>query len=86
MIFPALDVELSFVQEHAEEENHFDRLRCLIERIQSAGATSSSTEFYTKLCLHADTIMDSVRKHFQNEEFQVSNSENIWTSSSTCEV
>lgn len=67
-------MELSFLQEHTEEENQFDKLRCLIERIQSAGATSSSAEFYPKLCLHADTIMDSIKKHFQNEEVQVSNS------------
>ncbi|OWM86304.1 hypothetical protein CDL15_Pgr011128 [Punica granatum] len=71
VIFPALDAELSFVQEHEEEENQFDKLRCLIENIQSTGATSSSTEFYTKLCLHADTIMNSIKKHFQNEEVQV---------------
>ncbi|KAK4741522.1 hypothetical protein SAY87_025110 [Trapa incisa] len=71
VIFPALDVELSFVQEHIEEEKQFANLRCLIERTQNAGATSSATEFYQKLCSHADTIMVSINKHFHNEEVQV---------------
>ncbi|KDP29444.1 hypothetical protein JCGZ_18365 [Jatropha curcas] len=71
VIFPAVDAELSFAQEHAEEEIQFDKLRCLIESIQSAGANTSLTEFYTKLCLQADHIMDTIQKHFQNEEAQV---------------
>ncbi|KAK9277135.1 hypothetical protein L1049_006674 [Liquidambar formosana] len=69
VIFPA--VELSFAQEHAEEEIQFDKLRCLIESIQSAGANSSCAEFYTKLCSQADQIMDTIQKHFHNEEVQV---------------
>lgn len=72
VIFPAVDAELSFAQEHAEEEIQFDKLRCLIESIQSAGVNTSLTEFYTKLCLQADHIMDTIQKHFQNEEAQVS--------------
>ncbi|KAK1553219.1 hypothetical protein Q3G72_031091 [Acer saccharum] len=71
VIFPAVDAELSFAQEHAEEEIQFDKLRCLIESIQSAGANSSSAEFYIKLCSQADLIMASIKKHFQNEEVQV---------------
>ncbi|XP_057996262.1 zinc finger protein BRUTUS isoform X2 [Hevea brasiliensis] len=71
VIFPAVDAELSFAQEHAEEEIQFDKLRCLIESIQSAGVNTSLTEFYTKLCLQADNIMDTIQKHFQNEEDQV---------------
>uniref|UniRef100_A0A2C9VNG9 CHY-type domain-containing protein n=1 Tax=Manihot esculenta TaxID=3983 RepID=A0A2C9VNG9_MANES len=71
VIFPAVDAELSFAQEHAEEEIQFDKLRCLIESIQSAGVNTSLTEFYTKLCLQADHIMDTIQKHFQNEEAQV---------------
>ncbi|XP_058088367.1 zinc finger protein BRUTUS-like isoform X2 [Magnolia sinica] len=71
VIFPAVDKELSFAQEHAEEESQFNNFRCLIESIQSAGANSSSAEFYTKLCSHADQIMDTIRKHFHNEEVQV---------------
>ncbi|GLT43494.1 hypothetical protein SLA2020_174370 [Shorea laevis] len=71
VIFPALDAELSFAQEHAEEEIQFNKLRCLIESIQSSGANSSSAQFYRKLCLHADHIMDSIQKHFHNEESQV---------------
>lgn len=71
VIFPAVDAELSFAQEHAEEESQFDKLRCLIESIQSAGANSSSAEFYTKLCSQADQIMDTIQKHFHNEEVQV---------------
>ncbi|KAF5177424.1 Zinc finger protein brutus [Thalictrum thalictroides] len=71
VIFPAVDGELSFVQEHAEEESQFNNFRCLIESIQSAGANSSSSEFYTKLCSHADQIMDTIQKHFHEEEVQV---------------
>ncbi|XP_031248164.1 zinc finger protein BRUTUS-like [Pistacia vera] len=71
VIFPAVDAELSFAQEHAEEEIQFDKLRCLIESIQSTGANSSSAEFYTKLCSQADLIMASIQKHFHNEEVQV---------------
>ncbi|KAK6252682.1 hypothetical protein QUC31_014402 [Theobroma cacao] len=71
VIFPAVDAELSFAQEHAEEEIQFNKLRCLIENIQSVGANSSSAEFYVKLCSQADQIMDSIQKHFHNEEVQV---------------
>ncbi|PNT16120.1 hypothetical protein POPTR_010G122200v4 [Populus trichocarpa] len=71
IIFPAVDAELSFAQEHAEEEVQFDKLRCLIESIQNAGAYTSLTDFYTKLCSQADQIMDNIQKHFQNEEVQV---------------
>ncbi|CAL5419202.1 unnamed protein product [Camellia sinensis] len=71
VIFPALDAELCFAQEHAEEESQFDKFRCLIESIESAGANSSSAEFYSKLCSHADHIMDTIQKHFHNEEVQV---------------
>ena len=72
VIFPAVDAELSFAQEHAEEEIQFNKLRCLIENIQSAGANSSSAEFYAKLCSQADRIMDSIQKHFHSEEVQAS--------------
>lgn len=71
VIFPAVDMELSFAQEHAEEESQFNSFRCLIESIQSAGAKSTSAEFYAKLCLHADQIMDTIQKHFHNEEVEV---------------
>ncbi|KAL6007536.1 hypothetical protein ACLOJK_033034 [Asimina triloba] len=71
VIFPAVDKELSFAQEHAEEESQFNNFRCLIESIQGAGANSSFAEFYKKLCSHADQIMESIQKHFHNEEVQV---------------
>lgn len=71
VIFPAVDAELSFAQEHAEEKIQFDKLRCLIESIQSAEANSTSAEFFTKLCSHADKIMNSIQKHFHDEEVQV---------------
>ncbi|XP_059649687.1 zinc finger protein BRUTUS-like [Cornus florida] len=71
VIFPAVDAELSFAQEHAEEESQFDKLRFLIESIEGDKASSSSGEFYTKLCSHADHIMDTIQKHFSNEEAQV---------------
>ncbi|KAK9705201.1 hypothetical protein RND81_07G040400 [Saponaria officinalis] len=71
VIFPAVDAELSFAQEHAEEESEFEKLRCLIESIQIAGAKSSLADFYARLCSYADQIMDSIQKHFHNEEVQV---------------
>ncbi|XP_057750044.1 zinc finger protein BRUTUS-like [Arachis stenosperma] len=72
VIFPAVDGELSFFQEHAEEESQFNDFRCLIEGIQSEGATSNSeVEFFSKLCSHADHIMETIERHFHNEEVQV---------------
>ncbi|XP_051144695.1 zinc finger protein BRUTUS-like [Andrographis paniculata] len=70
VIFPAVDAEISFVQEHAEDESEFDRFRCLVESVESAGA-NSSTEFYSRLCSEADHIMETVINHFHNEEVQV---------------
>ncbi|KAM7267883.1 hypothetical protein ACFE04_010049 [Oxalis oulophora] len=72
IIFPAVDGEFSFTEEHAEEENQFNEFRCLIESMQNAGAASASAEeFYTKLCSHADQIMETIERHFHNEEVQV---------------
>ncbi|KAF7819891.1 zinc finger protein BRUTUS-like isoform X1 [Senna tora] len=72
VIFPAVDGQFSFFQEHAEEESQFNDFRCLIEAIQDEGATSNSeAEFYSKLCSHADHIMETIQRHFHNEEVQV---------------
>ncbi|KAI8542696.1 hypothetical protein RHMOL_Rhmol08G0158900 [Rhododendron molle] len=72
VIFPAVDGELSFFQEHADEESQFNQFRSLIENIQSAGFNSSSAaEFYAKLCSHADHILETIHRHFENEEVQV---------------
>ncbi|WJX54320.1 hypothetical protein P8452_40218 [Trifolium repens] len=72
VIFPAVDGEFSFFQEHAEEESQFNDFRCLIESILSEGASSNSeVEFYSKLCSHADHIMETIQRHFHNEEVQV---------------
>lgn len=72
VIFPAVDGDFSFSQEHAEEESQFNEFRCLIESIQRAGAVSTSAaEFYSKLCSHADQIMETIQRHFHNEETQV---------------
>ncbi|KAG6389928.1 hypothetical protein SASPL_151403 [Salvia splendens] len=65
VIFPA--VEMSFVEEHAAEESEFEKFRCLIESIESAGA-NSCVEFYSELCSQADHIMEMIKKHFLNEE------------------
>ncbi|KAK6122291.1 hypothetical protein DH2020_043911 [Rehmannia glutinosa] len=70
VIFPALDSEMSFVQEHTEEEGEFDKFRSLVEGIEIAGANSSA-EFYSNLCSQADRIMETVKSHFRNEESQV---------------
>lgn len=72
VIFPAVDGEVSFAHEHAEEERQFNKFRCVIETIQNDGANSSSAEFHSKLCLHADQIIDTIQKHFCNEEANVS--------------
>ncbi|KAK4280791.1 hypothetical protein QN277_012367 [Acacia crassicarpa] len=72
VIFPAVDGEFSFFQEHAEEESQFNDFRSLIEDIQNEEATSNSeVEFYSKLCSHADQIMETIQRHFHNEEVQV---------------
>ncbi|XP_004300511.1 PREDICTED: uncharacterized protein LOC101292707 [Fragaria vesca subsp. vesca] len=71
VIFPAVDGKISFFQEHAEEESQFNEFRCLIENIQSAGAVSTSADFYAELCSHADQIIETIQKHFSNEEVQV---------------
>ncbi|KAL3731454.1 hypothetical protein ACJRO7_028346 [Eucalyptus globulus] len=71
VIFPAVDLELSFVEEHAAEEIQFDRLRHLIKSIQTDGANTTSAGFNTELCSHADQMIDSIKKHFQNEELKV---------------
>jgi hypothetical protein len=73
VIFPAVGGEFSFSKEHAEEETQFNKFRCLIESIQSAGASSNSVaDFYAKLCSHADQIIETIQRHFHNEEIQVS--------------
>lgn len=71
VIFPAVDAELSFAQEHAEEEIIFEKIRCAIENIQLANAKSSLDDLYARLCSYADQIMDAIQKHFHNEEIQV---------------
>ena len=71
VIFPAVDGEVSFVQEHAEEQSQFNKFRCLIEQIQSAGANVTSAEFCSDLCAHADGIMDTIQRHFCSEEEEV---------------
>ncbi|CDO98421.1 unnamed protein product [Coffea canephora] len=72
VIFPAVDGGVSFFEEHAEEESQFNELRCLIENIQNSGANSASAaDFFTKLCSQADLIIETIKRHFQNEETEV---------------
>ncbi|GJM93522.1 hypothetical protein PR202_ga10084 [Eleusine coracana subsp. coracana] len=71
VVFPAVDSELSFAQEHAEEERRFNNFRCLIQQIQIAGAKSTAVDFYSKLCSHADQILEAIDKHFCDEETKV---------------
>lgn len=68
---------MSFVEEHAEEESEFDKFRCLIESIESAGANSCA-EFYSELCSQADHIMETIKKHFLNEEKLVCHQCLVW--------
>ncbi|OEL20429.1 RING finger and CHY zinc finger domain-containing protein 1 [Dichanthelium oligosanthes] len=72
VIFPAVDGELSFVQEHAEEERRFNKFRSLIEQIQIAGTRSTVVDFYSELCSQADEIMQKIERHFSDEETKVS--------------
>ncbi|KAK7407514.1 hypothetical protein VNO78_09467 [Psophocarpus tetragonolobus] len=71
VIFPAIKAELYFLQDHTDEELQFGNLRCLVESIQTARADSSSAEFYIKLSSHTEQIMDTILKHFEDEEAQV---------------
>lgn len=71
VIFPAVDGQVSFVQEHAEEENHFNKFRLLIEEIKSAGTNSTTADFYSNLCSYADQMMEAIQKHFRSEEVEV---------------
>ncbi|XP_057447836.1 zinc finger protein BRUTUS-like isoform X2 [Lotus japonicus] len=70
VIFPAVNAEIYLLQDHANEELQFDNLRCLIETIRSAGA-NPSPEFFIRLSSHAEEIMNTILKHFENEETQV---------------
>ncbi|KAL5662643.1 hypothetical protein ACJX0J_029768 [Zea mays] len=71
VIFPAVDGELSFVQEHAEEERRLNKFRSLIEQIQLAGAKSTVVDFHSELCSQADQIMQKIESHFNDEEIKV---------------
>ncbi|VFQ87175.1 unnamed protein product [Cuscuta campestris] len=72
VIFPAVDGGFSFSQEHVEEKSQFNELRLMVENIQSTGVNSvSASEFFSKLCLQADLIIETIKKHFHNEEVQV---------------
>lgn len=71
VIFPAMGAEVSFFNEHADEELQFDKLRSLMEEIQNDKVNSSSTEDYMKLRSHTEQIKDNLLKHFDNEEDQV---------------
>ncbi|KAI4331498.1 hypothetical protein MLD38_029683 [Melastoma candidum] len=72
VIFPAVDGELSFIHEHTEEQSQLNEFHCLIERIQSAEATSTSgVEFYGELCSQADQIIETIQRHFHREEVLV---------------
>ncbi|KAG8086337.1 hypothetical protein GUJ93_ZPchr0010g8908 [Zizania palustris] len=71
VIFPAVNDQVSFEQEHAEEEQRFNKFRCLIEQMQLTGARSTAVDFYSELCLQADQIMEKIERHFKNEETKV---------------
>ncbi|KAF2931979.1 zinc finger protein BRUTUS isoform X1 [Oryza sativa Japonica Group] len=71
VIFPAVNDQVSFEQEHAEEERRFNKFRCLIEQIQITGARSTAVDFYSELCSQADQIMEKIERHFKNEETKV---------------
>lgn len=73
IIFPAVDAEVSFRQEHKEEKSQFNKLRIFIENIQRSGATTPVCDFYAELCSQADQIMSTIDKHFENEETKASN-------------
>ncbi|XP_072968294.1 zinc finger protein BRUTUS isoform X1 [Typha angustifolia] len=70
VLFPAVNGDISFVEEHADEESQLKKFRYLIEQIQGPGAKSPA-EFCSELCSHADQIMETIEKHFHNEEAKV---------------
>jgi zinc finger-like protein len=72
VIFPAVDGEVCFEKEHAEQEQQFNKFRRLIEQIQTTGARSTALDFYSELCSQADQIMEEIEKHFNTEETKVS--------------
>lgn len=43
----------------------------MIEELHSEGASSASSKGYLEFHLHANEIVDSVHRHFQNEEAKV---------------
>ncbi|WOK93020.1 hypothetical protein Cni_G01712 [Canna indica] len=72
IIFPAvLDGKESLLQEHAKEKVQFNKIRFLIEEMQSILANPTSEESYFELCSYADQIMDAIQKHFHIEEAEV---------------
>ena len=71
VIFRAVDGEVCFEQEPAEQERQFNKFRCLIEQSQTAGATSSAVDFYSELCSQADQIKEEIEKHLNTVETKV---------------
>ncbi|XP_060675932.1 zinc finger protein BRUTUS isoform X2 [Ziziphus jujuba] len=71
VILPAVYGEASFFNEHAhEEETQFMEFMHLFQSAREV-SVASSTEFYSKLCTHADKIMHTINMHFHIEEDQV---------------
>ncbi|KAL4362765.1 hypothetical protein GQ457_04G039080 [Hibiscus cannabinus] len=58
---------LQFIAEEID-----DWIAAIIKYCRGQGAASTSAaEFYSKLCQHADQIMETILTHFHNEEVQV---------------
>ncbi|KAJ6793459.1 zinc finger protein BRUTUS-like [Iris pallida] len=70
VIFPSVAGEISFERDHLEESK-FKNLGRLIEEFHSEGASSASSKGYLEFHLRANEIVDSVHRHFQNEEAEV---------------
>lgn len=73
VIYPAVYGQISTFQKHKSEESLSNEFRCLIESIKSAGTISSTAaEFHSKICSHADQIMETLKVRFHDEEVKVS--------------
>lgn len=73
VIYPAVYGQISIFQKHKSEESLSNEFRCLIESIKSAGTNSSTAaEFHSKICSHADQIMETLKARFHDEEVKVS--------------
>lgn len=73
VIYPAVYGQIPIFPDHKNEESLSNEFRCLIECIKRTGTISSAAaEFHSKICSHADQIMETLKGHFHDEKVKVS--------------